>query len=165
MWRYWMACLLASLTLSISAWALEPPSGRVVLTISGQITHTNHNQFTQFDAAMLDALPQREIVTHSPWYEGPNTFSGPLLRDVLQAVGAQGQELVLQALNDYRAIVPVSDAQRFDAILAQRMNGQELTVRDKGPLFLIYPYDSLSELQSTVYYGRSVWQVVQIEVR
>ncbi len=40
-----------------------------------------------------------------------------------------------------------------------------MAVRDKGPLFVIYPYDSNTELQSELYFGRSAWQLRTIEVQ
>jgi len=39
-----------------------------------------------------------------------------------------------------------------------------MQVRDKGPLFIIYPYDSMQELQSQTYYTRSAWQVAKLIV-
>jgi hypothetical protein len=35
-------------------------------------------------------------------------------------------------------------------------------VRDKGPLFIVYPYDSKPELKSQTYYGRSAWQLAKL---
>jgi hypothetical protein len=32
-------------------------------------------------------------------------------------------------------------------------------MKNKGPLFVVYPYDSKKELQSVRYYQRSVWQL------
>jgi hypothetical protein len=40
-----------------------------------------------------------------------------------------------------------------------------MTVRDKGPLFIIYPYDSNPDLKAQKYYSRSVWQIARIEVK
>jgi hypothetical protein len=40
-----------------------------------------------------------------------------------------------------------------------------MPVRDKGPLFVIYPYDSRPELKSQLYYGRSAWQVSKLVIR
>ena len=40
-----------------------------------------------------------------------------------------------------------------------------MPVRDKGPLFIIYPFDSSAELRSEPYYSRSAWQLRTIEVR
>lgn len=39
-----------------------------------------------------------------------------------------------------------------------------MSVRDKGPLFLIYPFDDNPDLFDEVYFGRSVWQIAQIVV-
>ena len=40
-----------------------------------------------------------------------------------------------------------------------------MPVRDKGPLFIIYPFDANPELKSQTYYSRSVWQVAKIVVK
>jgi hypothetical protein len=50
-------------------------------------------------------------------------------------------------------------------ILALKRNGEYMPVRDKGPLFVIYPFDSKPELKTQTYYGRSVWQVAKIVVK
>jgi hypothetical protein len=68
------------------------------------------------------------------------------------------------ALNDYRVDMPHDDAQRHDVLVARLLDGQTLSVRDKGPLLVIYPFDSRPELRSAVYYSRSAWQLRTIEV-
>ena len=113
---------------------------------------------------MLDALPQVEIKTASPWYQGVQTFSGPLLKDVLRLVGAKGTKLKILALNDYKTEVPLGDAELFRPILARKVNGVVLSPRDKGPLFLVYPYDSKAELRAELFYSRSAWQIKSIAV-
>jgi hypothetical protein len=40
-----------------------------------------------------------------------------------------------------------------------------MPVRDKGPLFVIYPFDAQPELRNAIYYSRSAWQLRSIEVR
>jgi len=87
-----------------------------------------------------------------------------LLRSILEAAGAHGTKLKIIALNDYSAEVPVEDAEKLDTILATRMNGETMSVRDKGPLFLIYPFDKDASLFNEKYFSRSVWQIKTIEV-
>jgi hypothetical protein len=87
-----------------------------------------------------------------------------LLRDVLSAAGAQGSTLRLSALNDYRIDVPADDARRFEVTLARLIDDRPITVREKGPLFVIYPFDSDPALRNALYYSRSVWQLKTIEV-
>lgn len=158
--------LLAVMTLGTSAWAndLPQPTGDVILTISGAIGRTNAGDLAVFDMAMLEAMAQRDTVTATPWYDGAQTFSGPTIADILAAVGADGTALRVIALNDYAAEMPVQDTADTPVILATRLNGDWMSVRDKGPLFTIYPFDEMPELFNEVYFSRSVWQVKAIEV-
>lgn len=135
------------------------PSGKVVLTISGKIGERNSPQGVQWDMAMIEKLPQHSFTTLTPWEKQPVQFSGPLLRDVLAAVKAQGTVIKAMALNDYQSTIPVEDAMKFDMVMALKMNGQPIPVKTKGPLFIVYPFDAKPELRSAVYYERSPWQL------
>ena len=158
-----LAC--SSLLLTVPTLAQEgAPSGKTVLTISGKLGSEQADAKVTFDLARLEALPQHSFTTHTPWQDQPARFTGPLLRDVLASVKAHGSQLKAIALNDYKVNIPVSDTQRFDMVLALRVNGERISVRNKGPLFVIYPYDSHSELRSTTYYSRSIWQLKGIKV-
>jgi hypothetical protein len=44
------------------------------------------------------------------------------------------------------------------------MNGAEMSIRDKGPLWIVYPYDASDDFRSEVVYSRSIWQLDRIEV-
>lgn len=161
---------------AVPAWALQLHTAAVVLTLTGRVrignsappaagtTQTAPQAVARFDMAMLAAMPQHSFSTSTPWYANARRFTGPLLRDVLSAVGAQGESLRLTALNDYRVDMPYRDTQRFDVLLARLLDGQPMAIRDKGPLFVIYPFDSQRELRSAVYYSRSAWQLRQIDV-
>ncbi len=144
---------------------LAPPQGKVVLSISGQVNRTNAPSRADFDLDMLAALPQRQLVTHTPWHQGAQTFTGPLLRDVLAQAGANGKLLVAVALNDYRCEIPSDDTTQFDVVLARLQNGEPMRVRDKGPLFIVYPFDSDAKLRSDRYYARSAWQLRSLIVQ
>ena len=160
--------LMTSLAVALSASparALDVPSGAVVLTISGRVRKPNVGGSALFDMPMLEQLPQRNFVTNTPWYSTPRKFSGPLLRDVLSACGAEGSNLRATALNDYRVDLPFEDALRFDVLLALRLDDKLMAVRDKGPLFIVYPFDSSAELRTTIYYSRSAWQLKSLEVQ
>jgi len=150
---------------SAPAMALEKPSSRVVLTISGRLRSPNDGTVANFDMPMLERLPQSHFTTQTPWYAQPRKFSGPLLRDVLAAAGAHGTMLRAVALNDYWVEIPFEDSARHDVLVARLLDDKPMAVRDKGPLFVIYPFDARPELRSPVYYSRSAWQLRAIEVR
>lgn len=159
---------LASLllvALACPALALEAPKGRTILTVTGQINVKNAGKQATFDMAMLKALPQHSFTTRTPWYDQPMRFTGPLLADVLDAVGAEGTMLDATAINDYTITIPADDARQHKLIVARLLNGQPMAVRDKGPLFLVYPFDSKKELRTSVYYERSIWQLKALDVR
>jgi hypothetical protein len=157
------AFALLSITTALAA-PLGQPAGETVLTITGDIANTNGDGVATFDKAMLEALERRTATMETPWTEGKVAFEGPLLKAILDAAGAQGKTLIVKALNDYSAEVPMEDAQDFPTMLAIRMNGEEMSVRDKGPLFMIYPFDKHPELYNEKYFSRSVWQIKEIEV-
>lgn len=157
---------LAVVTLPARADALPRPSGEVILTVSGRIHNFNGPDGTAlFDRAMLDDLAGREATMETPWTKGRVAFKGPLGRAILQAVGADGDTVKVVALNDYAALLPVSDFTDHDAILATSMNGKPMSVRDKGPVFVVYPFDKEPSLYNETYFGRSVWQVKAIAVQ
>ena len=150
--------------LPLAAWALPVPQGDVILTVSGNIAHTNVGDEAHFDAAMLEALPTRTIETHTPWTDGPNCFEGPLARALLEATGADGESVRVRALNDFAADIPVANFYDYDVILALSRNGEPMPIRDYGPIFVLYPFDDHPELLNETIRFRSVWQVVNIHV-
>lgn len=149
---------------SANAFALDKPTGRPILTVSGLISEKNASNDAQFDAAMLDKLPQQKMTVETPWYKTAQTFEGPLFRDVLKATGIKGKKLYVVALNDYAAEIPLADLEKYDVILARKINGKVINVRDKGPLFIMYPFDKKPELRTKDVYSRCVWQVNRIRV-
>lgn len=160
--RLMAQCVCALVCLAwVPAMALAPPAGKVVLTISGKIAEKNATatDAAVFDMAMLEKLPQQTFTTMTPWEKSPIKFTGPLLRDVLQAVKASGKTIKAMALNDYQTSIPLEDAQKFDVIVAHRMNDASIPVRTKGPLFIVYPFDANPVLRATTYYERSAWQL------
>ena len=143
---------------------LGAPAGIPVLTLRGKVQRTNQADSAVFDMAMLESVAQHSFTTKTPWFKQPRKFTGPLLRDLLALVGAHGNTLRVAALNDYRIDVPTDDARRFDVTLARLIDDRPITVREKGPLFMIYPFDSDPTLRNAVYYSRSVWQLKSIDV-
>lgn len=156
---------LAAVLLACRADALDFPKGNVILTVtSGKLEHPNVDGTAQFDMQMLEALAGRAGQMETPWTAGTVTFSGPLLRSVLDAAGARGSKIKVIALNDYAADLPMEDAMSIDTMLATRMDGNLMSVRNKGPLFLLYPFDKDRSLFNEKYFSRSVWQIRAIEV-
>jgi hypothetical protein len=144
--------------------ALDGPQGPVVLSLSGKLRMPNRGAVAAFDMAMLERLPQSSFSTRTPWYAQARKFTGPLLRDVLTAAGGHGTQLRAAALNGYRVDIPVDDALRYDLLVARLLDDKPMAVRDKGPLFLIYPFDQHASLRNALYFSRCAWQLNAIDV-
>lgn len=147
-----------------TAQTLSKPENKPILVISGAIENTNNEGTAEFDREMLMALGLQTVETTNPWYEGKTRFEGVLLDQLMTLVGAKGTAIRVVALNDYVTTIPLEDFKKFKVILAMKRDGNLITVREKGPLFIIYPYDSDPQLQSQTYYTRSAWQVAEIIV-
>lgn len=141
------------------AQAADP--GKVILTVSGKVSN---GEAVDFTIAQLEALGTSSITTSSPWEVEAVHFEGVSMAVLMQAVGATGDTAAILALNKYRTEVPVSDFVDHSVILAIRKNGKVMPISDKGPLFLIYPFDEKPELDTELYHSRSAWQVRSIVV-
>ena len=162
--NYLLFCLLgalSSMSLGLMAQNKPPlPEDKVLkVFLKTADRSTPQRLVAEWDLASLKKLPQKTFTTHTPWFKEPVTFTGPLVRDVLAKAQLKGTMLEAVALDDYKSKIPFSDVINFDAILAHSINGAQLTAKNKGPLFIVYPYDSKKELQAVVYYQRSVWKL------
>jgi len=143
---------------------LPMPVGDVVLTVSGQIGTTTEGGVAKFDLDGLAALGSETISTSTIWTEGKVEFRGVPLTVFLSKLKAEGSVLRVWALNDYTVDVPFADAVEGGPMLAYEANGERLSVRDKGPIWLAYPFDSDPAYQTEVIYARSIWQIERMEV-
>jgi hypothetical protein len=105
------------------------------------------------------------VETKTPWYKDSVKFEGVPLDRLMAHVGAKGERVQAIALNDYSVEIPMEDFAKHRAILALKRDGEYMSVRDKGPLFVVYPYDSDPELRSQKFYSRSAWQVNRLIVK
>lgn len=145
--------------------ALPAPTGATLLIISGAIEKVNQGAEAHFDRAMLEQLPSYDLATSTSVTDGVSHFKGPLLRDLLQLVGAKGDMVQAQALNNYVADIPIADFYDFDVLLAMYQDGKRLKPTDKGPLWIVYPRDQLRRLQDMRYDYRWVWQLHRLTVK
>lgn len=156
-----LACVAAG---SAQACCLPDPAGEVLLTIEGDIACSNAGGVARLDLEMLHAIGAETIATTTIWTNGVQTFTGVPIGRLLEAVEARGDTLVARAINDYVVRVAVDDLVRDGALLAMKRNGRTMTVRDKGPLWIVYPWDDDPSLQTEAIYARSIWQLDHIRI-
>lgn len=162
--KTFLATAYATLFLVTSAIAetLPEPTGDVLLTISGEIQNETRDGVILLDRAMLEAMPQEQFTTSTIWTEAAVEFTGVSLQRVLELAGFEGTSIEAVALNDYKVEIPAAEIEDGAPIIAYLMDGEEMSARDKGPLWIVYPYDDDAEFRSEVVYSRSIWQLDRI---
>lgn len=140
------------------------PAGLAATGPALQLMAADQSQPLDLSLEQLEAMPQVTIKTENEFSDGLVTYRGPLVRDVLAQAGLDKLETVrFVAANDYYVDIPTRDFSDFDAILAMEANGEKLSRREKGPLWLMYPISDHAALKDPIYLRRLIWQVVRIE--
>lgn len=138
-------------------------SGQPVYLVTGAIA-TGQGAVRALAAEDFEKIGMTEIKTKVLTLgETQRSVKGVLARDLLDYVGAKAQIMKVTALDGYQIEVPVADIETYDVVIATEIDGKALSVRDKGPAWLIYPVSGNKELDDTVYESRSVWQIKSIE--
>lgn len=179
-----LLAILFGLCLATSAYAadLAKPSGPVVLTVHGNITNTNRgalNDFedaffkfgnvsfgkaAEFDLIMLEKLGKKKRTVKYDTWPKAYAFEGPLLRDVLKAVGAKGKSVKVYALDGYGAEIAMTELQQYDVLLAVKADGRYLGLGGRGPAWVVYPRDDKHPALKAQDDAKWVWSAVRIEV-
>ena len=160
------ATALSLTALPAIADTLPAPTGPVLLTISGDLEHQTADAAegtVTLDLDVLKSLGTRTFTTSTIWVEGDIEFTGVSLRDVLEYAGATAATIGAIASNDYEVEIPVDGISADAPIVAYLMNGKEMSARGKGPLWIVYPYDTETKYRTEVIYSRSIWQLDRIE--
>jgi hypothetical protein len=157
--RHSLWAIMTTLTLSVPLAAQAD-----TCNLDEHVLQATTNEVTCLTLDDLKQLGATELETSTIWTEGVHQFTGVLLSDLLGYLGAQGSQIEATAINDYSITIPVSDAVDGGPIVAYLMNGETMSRRDKGPLWIVYPFDSDAKYRTETIYSRSIWQLNKIAV-
>lgn len=124
---------------------------------------TTGGEATTVSFEELTKLPETEFYTSTPWTDGVQKFRGVDFDVLLDTYGITADTVRVSALNDYSVMIPASVLRDDNAILVYLQNDAEMSVRDKGPFWVVFPYDSDVRFQTDTYWSYSVWQVKSID--
>ncbi len=141
---------------------LGTPTGPVVLRVDGNVTTANVETATVFDLAMLKSLGTETFSSQTEWTEGTPTFTGVSLKALIEKVGASGTEILAEAADGYAISIPMMDMDRYTVLLVYAIDGKELDVADKGPLWMMYRWDQMSPQEIEDKSPNAVWQLQQL---
>ncbi|MBO6521366.1 MAG: molybdopterin-dependent oxidoreductase [Rhodospirillales bacterium] len=156
----------AATLLIISAFFITRPAiadDGVILTVSGKIAGGGKRDFTLED---LEKIGMTSFVSPNNWMEGTHKFEGVPFQKFLETVGAAGTSLMVVALNEYEAEIPMSAVKGKPALLVTRIDGETISVREKGPVWILYPQtDDYPDYKKPPFTHYMVWQLRNIDVR
>lgn len=161
------AMSLALLLAPLAAFATSIPeaTGEIVLTIDGALGPDAPVTGYSLDLAALQALPAVSFETTTIWTEGQQKYTGVSIKALLETVGAKGETIVAEALNGYSIEIPIAELDDGAPILAYFIDDKPFSRRDKGPLWVIFPYDSDAKYRSEITYAYSIWQLHKLTVK
>lgn len=144
----------------------KPGRDSVVLTVSWADGRSAPVKFALKDIEKLERKDYMTVLPPAVNVQGKHDWTGVPLRAVLSASNEKNfSTMRVTALDGFEVNLPASDLDRFDPILAYQKDGQYIGILDKGPLFLIYPFDSHRELQTMEYTNRAIWQATSIVLK
>ncbi|EEX93556.1 hypothetical protein VIA_000713 [Vibrio orientalis CIP 102891 = ATCC 33934] len=113
---------------------------------------------------MLQVLNTGTIHTNNHVIEQVTEYSGPTLTSLLDYVGATGTQIKVTAWDEYVVTIPIADIKTYQVLLATHEAGKRMTIDDKGPFFIVFPFSDYPELRNDYYYSLSIWQVKEIVI-
>lgn len=141
------------------------PTGKVILELSFLNDGSDEPyKMISFDREGFDKLPQRSFRTNTIWTNGEQEFSGVGLKSFLNCFDIEDGLVKLTAANEYFVEIETKDVREDGALIASRRNGNPMSRRDKGPLWLVYAYDMESDFRTETIYAQSIWQLDRIVV-
>ena len=138
------------------------PKGAAVLIVLGATR--GGGKPLPFDLAGLEQLGTVTFRSRNIWYPKPVTYEGVLGSVLLDFVGVPPGKthLKLRALNEYVARIPIEDFRKWPVLFALKLDGGYMPVREKGPVWVVYPNHLHPELGEGLYQDRWVWQLKEM---
>jgi len=123
---------------------------------------TNGDRTIEVTAEDFSKLAPTTFETTTIWTEGKVEFSGPTLKSILALADITDGVVSLTAINDYTIEIAVAEITDEAPIVANLMNGKPFSRRDKGPYWVVYPFDSDKKYQQENVYALSIWQLSSV---
>ncbi len=135
--------------------------GPALLTVSGKIGAKNSGDTYVLDQAYFEARSV-ELVLDDPWMGGGITYRGVLVRDLAKDVKVANDAKVLRVISsDGQTLnIYLTDAEKWDIMLAHWADGTELDADSGGPVKVVFP----AEARNTYVDKFWMWWLTNAEV-
>ncbi|MBO1518377.1 molybdopterin-binding protein [Oceanisphaera pacifica] len=159
--------LFSGILMMLLSWHTFAHAEPVVLSVYGKI-RMDGQAYSQLDFTLneLQALKQADITTSHPWSNEPRHYHGVDLNDLLDRLFSQQKVLSIQleAINDFSIEIDWSRIASYMPILAWQEDQRVMSLRNKGPLWLMLPFDKVPSVQQADFIHFMAWQLKSIRV-
>lgn len=113
----------------------------------------------------LKRLGGTELRTSTPFTDGVKVFAGITGSQFVKATGVTGRVVHAEAVNGYKVVIPWAVFATGTLLIAYERDGKPMAVRDKGPFWIVFPFDSSAEFRSDTYKSYAIWSITRFEFR
>ncbi len=113
--------------------------------------------------AEFKRLGGNELRTSTPFSEGVQLFTGIAGSQFVKATGVSGRNVHAEALNGYKVIIPWAVFATDSLLIAYERDGKPMAVRDKGPFWIVFPFDAGPEFRTDTYKSYAIWSITRFE--
>jgi len=129
-----------------------------------KVMGNDRSPIVSFDRKEIEALGLHTLKTETPWTDGVVHFEGVKLKDFLLKAGIDGQAVTATAFDDYAISISPDIIEEYDPIVASRMNGEVMTLENKGPYWIMFDFEKFTEDQTQELRTYAVWHLIEFEV-
>lgn len=156
--------LLALTALLLSPLVHSNANDPVVLVVTGKHGVETQQEPLEIKFSELEGLPSETITTTTPWTEGKVTWEGVRISALMEYLKTPSVRFQASALDGYEILFEGVDIEKYPVIIAYKKDGEYMSVRKLGPLWIMFPFDDHEELSPAKFRNLAVWQLTSIEI-
>lgn len=106
------------------------------------------------------------ITSYNPWEKKTTKHTGILINELIDKLAKPDTEtIIFKAIDDYQVEIERNKWQKFRIVLVTREDGNYLSVKNKGPMRIIFPDYDASKKEYEANLPLWMWMIKQVEFK
>lgn len=163
--KIWLALFMLMLSAyGNPIYAADADAGDKMISLSGALLEQIPKRMSVRQIEQL--APLAEVTMYDPWDKRTERYQGILMNEFVRKLGQPGiKELLLSAIDEYQVTFHENEWQQFRIMIVTRVNGEYLSVREKGPMKIIFPDYEMSNKSYELNRPKWLWMINRIEFK
>ncbi len=103
------------------------------------------------------------VETYNPWEKRTEVYTGIWVSDLIKTYGQGTTSLKLTAIDDYQVTLNNEEWQNLRILLATKVNGQYIDVKNKGPMRVVFPDYDAANKHYELSLPKWLWMIKRLE--